>query len=141
MVKTYNPAQVIFIYATAPISGFADGTFISVARNEDSATYARGAQGGGTRVLTSDKSGRITSTLQQVSPSNAVFAAQLAAQELSGGGIASALVKDNGGNDLHAAATAWVVRPADSDYANENSNREWILETDELIMGVLGQSA
>lgn len=140
-VRSYNPRQVSYIYAGSIIEGFADGTFINVARNEDSASYQRGAQGGGTRTLTSDKSGRVTATLQQTSPSNATFSAQLAAQELSGGGIASGVIKDDGGNDLHDFETGWIVRPADADYANELSNREWIVETDSLGMQVLGQSA
>jgi hypothetical protein len=139
MVRTYNPKLVSYIYAGSIIAGFADGTFINVARNEDSATYSRGAQGSGTRVLVSDKSGRITCTLQQTSPSNAIFAAQLAAMELQGTGVSSALVKDGSGLDLHEAATAWVVKPADAGYANELENREWIVETDELLMNVLGQ--
>lgn len=140
-VRDYRPKDVIYTYAGSIIDGFADGTFLSVARNEDSATYQRGGQGGGTRTLSADKSGRVTATLQQTSPSNAIFSAQLALAELSGGGIASGQVSDKSGNDLHDFETGWVVRPADSDYANELNNREWIVETDSLGMQVLGSSA
>ena len=141
-VKTYNPREVSYIFGPDEIGGFADGTFISAARNEDSASYQRAAKGSGTRTLTSDRSGRITATLQQTSPSNAVFASALAILELSGSNdTRNALIKDSGGNDLHEAATAWVVRQPDTEYANELSNREWIVETDELIMNTLGHSS
>lgn len=141
MVRTYDPKQVSYIAAGNIIGGFADGTFLGVARNEDTVSYQRAAYGGGSRTITADKSGRITATLQQTSPSNAVFAAQVSILELQGGSadLFSALVKDGSGNDLHSAATAWVIRPSDSDYGNELSNREWVVETDELIMNVLGQ--
>lgn len=142
MVRTYDPKQVSYIAAGAIISGFADGTFLNVARNEETVSFQRAAQGGGTRTITSDKSGRITATLQQTSPSNAVFASQQAILELQGGSadLFTALVKDTGGLDLHSAATAWVVVPAESEYANALSNREWIVETDELVMAPNGQS-
>lgn len=140
MVKTYRPQDVIYIFAASEIGGFANGTFLSVARNNDSATYEPGGKGSGTRTLTADRSGRVTSTLQQTSPSNAVFSAQLTAMELDGGGISSFLIKENGGDDLHEGATSWVVRRSDAEYATETSNREWIVETDELL-GVIGGQA
>ena len=140
MVKSYNPKDVSLIFGGQIIEGFADGTFITVARNNDSATYQSGSQGGGTRVLSGDKSGRVTFILQQSSKSNGVISAQLAAMELSGAGITSMLGKDSGSGDRWAGATTWVVKPADMDFANELSNRTWILETDELEMVVAGQA-
>lgn len=139
MVKQYDPKEVTQIMAGDILDGYADGTFITVERNEDSASYQRGAQGGGTRVLTSDRSGRVTMTLQQTSPSNAVLDAQRIAMEIGNVGIFSFLGKDNLGGDRWAAATAWVVKPATLEYANELSNREWIVETDELNLTILGQ--
>lgn len=141
MVREYNPREVTYIFAGSIIGGYADGTFINVERNDDSATFQRSGQGSGTRVLTSDRSGRVTATLQQTSPSNAVFQAQLTAMELSGAGIASGVVKDAGGNDLHEFETGWVVRTPPAPYGNELNNREWIVETDVLIMALLGNSA
>lgn len=138
--RTYSPKDVIYVYAGSVIGGFADGTFLSVARNDDSATFQRSSSGSGTRTLSADTSGRVTATLQQTSPSNAVFSAQLTAMELSGAGLASGIVKDNGGNDLHDFESGWVVKPADAGYANALENREWVVETDDLGMQVLGQS-
>lgn len=141
MLRTYDPKEVSFIYAGSIIEGYADGTFLSIERNEDSATYQRASQGGGTRTLSNDKSGRFTITLQQTSPSNSTFNTQVQAMELSGGGIASALLKDNSGSDLASGAKSWVVKPSNMEYGNDLSNREWILETDNLEIFPLGQLA
>lgn len=140
MLRQYDPKEVTMIYAGQIMEGFAEGTFISIERNEDSANLSVGAQGDGTRTISNNRSGRITLTLQQTSPSNATLSAQHSAMELAGAGIATAILKDNGGNDLANAAKAWPVKPATMAYAAESSNREWILETDNLEMFVLGQS-
>lgn len=141
MLFTYDPSEVAVIVGGQIMEQFADGTFVNVVRNEDSATFAPSSQGGGTRTKSSNRSGRMTITLQQTSPSNALLTAFVLALENSNGGIFPVILKDNSGRDLHTAATAWVVKPADSGYANELENREWIIESDEFVMGSLGQAA
>lgn len=141
MVRTYDPKQVAQIAAGAIIEGFAEGEMISVERNEDSANLSIGSKGEGTRAVTNNRSGRLTITLQQTSPSNAVLDAQRIAMELSGGGIFSFLGKDNLSGDTWEGTTAWVVKPPTMGFSNETSNREWIIETDKLLLSVLGQLA
>lgn len=138
---TYDPKRVSMIYAGAIIDGFADGEFISAERNEDSANFEPGAQGGGTRTLSSNKSGRVTVRLQQSSPSNSVFNQQLKAMESGRGGLAPLLIKDNDSGDIIASATMWVTKPPVTGFSNEQSNREWVLETQNLDLNVAGQSA
>ena len=141
MVRNYDPKSVTKIIAGQILAGYAEGTFVSVERNEDSANLSIGSQGEGTRTVTRNRSGRVTLTLQQTSPSNGVLDAQRIAMELSGGGIFSMLGKDADSGDTWAGATSWVVKPATMEFSNETSNREWIVETDELQMTILGQSA
>lgn len=141
MLRTYDPKQVSLIYGGQIVTGFAEGSFITVERNEDSANIQVGAQGDTTRTVSNNKSGRITVVLQQTSPSNAVFDAQRIAMELSGAGVASLLGKDNGSGDKWAGAKTWPVKPPPMGYAAETSNREWILETDDLQMTIAGQLA
>ncbi len=141
MVRSYDPKAVSQIIAGQILSGYAEGTFINVERNEDSANLSIGSQGEGTRTLSRNRSGRVSLTLQMTSPSNGVLDAQRIAMELSGGGIFSMLGKDADSGDTWAGATSWVVKPATMEYSNETTNREWIVETDELQMTVLGQAS
>lgn len=138
-VRTYDPKSVTKIIAGQILEGYAEGTFVSTERNEDSANLSIGSQGEGTRTVTRNRSGRVTLTLQQTSPSNGVLDAQRIAMELSGAGIFSMLGKDGDSGDTWAGATSWVVKPATMEFSNETSNREWIVETDELQMTILGQ--
>lgn len=137
-VKTYDPTQVSLIVGGFNITGFADGSFVTVARNADAFALHIGTDGEGTRAKSSNKSGRITITLAQSSDSNAVLSAFLAADELSNTGVVPVLVKDSSGTSLFAAETAWIVKAPDAEFGRELGSREWIIETDNLAVFIGG---
>ena len=55
-VSTYNPDEVAIVFAGIPISGFADGTFLSVEQNEDSFTMQVGTDGEACRSKSNNRS-------------------------------------------------------------------------------------
>lgn len=133
MMRTYDPKAVTVVVAGQIITGFAEDTFIGLARNEDMYTLQVGADGEATRSRSNNKSGRLTLTLRQGSPGNEILSALANADELAAGGVFSMAVKDNSGTSLHSAVTAWIVKMADTEYAREAKDREWVIETDNLI--------
>ena len=44
-LKTYDPTLVTISFGAVPLVGFADGTFVTATRNEDSFTHKVGADG------------------------------------------------------------------------------------------------
>lgn len=141
-MNTYDPAQVSIVAFGIPISGYADGTFVSVEQNEDSFSLSVGADGDACRAKTNNRSGRITLTLLQSSLSNDLLTAQHALDILSpnGDGIGPFLMKDNSGRSLYAAEKAWIVKPATSAFGRDVESREWIIESDNLLQSVGGNS-
>lgn len=137
-VKTYNPADVLLVVAGIPISGYADGTFITCGRDNPSFNSGTGSDGEGWRAKSNDKSGTCTLTLLQTSLSNDALSALSALDEASGDGVGPFLLKDNSGRTLYEAETCWLEKPADSEFAREQSNREWVIKTDKLIPFVGG---
>jgi len=137
-VKTYDPSQVALIVGGFNITGFADGSFVTVARNADAFALYVGTDGEGTRAKSNNKSGRITITLAQSSDSNAILSGIASLDELSNNGVVPVLVKDSSGLSLYAAETAWIVKSPDSEFGKELGSREWIIETDNLAMFVAG---
>ena len=133
-VKTYDPKEVAVIVGGQIIDGYADGTFVTVERSEDSFSLQMGTDGEGTRSKSNNKSGKITIVLRQGAPSNAILSAFIQSDELNGSGIVPVLVKDNSGSSLYAAETAWVMKPASSEFGRESGSREYVLETDRLVM-------
>ncbi len=134
MAKTYDPKKVSVIVGGHIVEGYADGTFVGVARNNDAWTRTGGADGEQTRAKSNDKSGTVTLTLMQSSLSNAILSGFTTADELNNGGTFPLLVKDSNGSEVHAAEIAWVQKRSDSGFGKENENREWVIETGELNM-------
>ena len=130
--KTYNPENVKITVGGAPISGFADGTFIKVSRSSEAFTKVTGADGQITRVKSADKSGEITLTLTQSSQSNAILQAIALVDETSGKGVVPiAIIEINTGNAF-VAGSAWIRKVPDAEYGKEVSNREWVFDCSEL---------
>lgn len=137
-VDTHDPKDIILTISGKIISGFAKGTFLTVERDEDSFSFQPNVDGGGTRSMSHNRAGKITFQLGRNSDSNQILSTLMLIDEQTGAGEFSVLVKDNRGSSLHAAETAWLVKPAKADYADEATPREWILQTDYLVTNIGG---
>lgn len=135
MAHVYDPASVVLVFSGIPVSGYADGTFVSVDFNEDAFTLQVGTDGEACRSKSNNRSGRVTFTLGQWSMSNDLLSA-VANLDLStpnGDGIGPLLVKDFTGRSLYAAEKAWIVKMPTAEFGREATSREWIIETDFLV--------
>jgi hypothetical protein len=138
VIKTYDPNKIAMSIAGIPIEGIMDGTFVKVERNAQTWNLKVGSGGEAARAKSNDKSGKITFTLMQTSVTNDALSALAKLDELSNNGIGPALIKDLNGRTLCEAGTAWVQKPADVEFSNEITGREWVVETDSLEMLIGG---
>lgn len=139
-VRTFNPKQVLLSVGGVPISGYSDGTQISVERTEDTFTMTTGADGYTTRVKTNDRTASMTITLAQSSPSNDILSGFAALDELSDSGVVPVLLKDNSGTSLVFSAQCWIRRYPTQDFAKSISNREWMIDMTDVEMFVGGNA-
>jgi hypothetical protein len=137
-VKSYNAGEVSIVLGSIIFEGFADGTFVTVARDNPSFNSIVGSDGEGARAKSNDRSGTITCTLLQTSATNALLSEVIRQDELSGSGVLPLMVKDGSGLSVAEAETAWLEKPADAEYAREITNREWVIKTDNLNQFVGG---
>lgn len=137
-MRDYRPGEISVIFDGQILTGFAEGTFINVERDEDAYTYAPSTNGGGTRTKNSNRAGKITLTLQKSSPSNQVLSDAARRDEESNDGVRPVLVRDNSGSDLYKAESAYVVKIASAEEAKELPNREWILQCEVLEINLGG---
>lgn len=137
-VRTYDPKLVTVIVGGKIMSGYSDGTFVLVERNEQAFALKVGVDGEGTRAKSNNRSGKITITLMNSSKSNDDLSAFAAADELDNSGAVPVMVKDNSGRTLCACETAWVQKVANAEFAKEANARTWVMETDVLNMFVAG---
>jgi hypothetical protein len=139
--KNYDPALISIVFKGITIQGIADGTFVKVARDENSFTKKKGAGGSTVRVRNRNRDGTITLTIQAESQTNDQLSAIVALDESTGAGVGSVQVKNLNGTTLASSAKAWLVKPADVEYATDATDREWIIECHELKMLVGGALA
>lgn len=141
MFRSFDPKDVSLILGGLPATGFAEASFITIERAEDSASEQAGAKGDVTRVISNNKIGTCVARLQQGSPTNAYLNERLRDMEQNGGGLFAFLLKDAGSNDRFAGPNAYVRKPPTVEYGTETQNREWTIVIPELEMFVLGQNA
>jgi hypothetical protein len=127
-VYTYASDEVRVIVGGVPMSGFADGTFVTVSRDEQAFTKVTGADGTTSRSKSANKSGTITITLKQTSPSNDVLSGFMIADEQSNEGVVPVLIKDTSGRTIHSVSAAWVQQMPDNEFGKEISEREWVMD-------------
>lgn len=127
-IRTYDPKQVIVTIGGVPMSGYADGTFLLIDRDENAFTKVTGADGVTTRVKSNNRSGTMTLTLKQSSASNDVLSGFAALDELANSGVVPILIKDLSGNSIYFSATGWIQKYPASEFGKEINNREWVLD-------------
>ena len=135
-VFTYDPKQVIVTIGGVPMSGFSDGTFLEIDRNEPTWNVVVGADGLVTRGKTNNFTGTVTLTLKQSSPSNDVLSGLMAIDEATNRGVFPILVKDLSGNSIYFGGRCWVTQYANSTFGKDISDRQWVLMMDEADMFV-----
>jgi hypothetical protein len=139
-LSTYDPKSVLVLVGVLPISGFADATFVEVARETDAFTKKVGADGYTTRTRSNNTSGSITITLMQSSPSNAALSALYLADQGTNSGVVPITIKDNSGTSLTFAPQSWVRKIPDQAFGLDLNAREWVFDCADLQVFVGGNS-
>lgn len=127
---TYDPKEVTLVHHGINISGFADGTFITIARNvKDLYTMHVGAHGESARTKNNDTTGTITFTLKSTSPSNAVLD-----KMKNNPATGVTMVKNNSTSKfICTSAESWVGVDPDNEFAAEESMIEWVITCADLL--------
>lgn len=133
-MRNYEPGKIIVTVGGIRLSGFADGSFVTAERNQQTYTLTVGADGKGARTKSNDRSGKVTLRLMQTSPSNDSLDALAALDEVSGTGVGALVVKDVLGTTLVHAESAWIQKPANVEFGKDMGEREWVFESDDLDM-------
>lgn len=138
MFANYDPKKIVVTWRGILFQGPADGTFCTLERTEDGFEMAVGAAGDVTRVRNNNRTGSMTYTMKQSSPTNDQLAAFAAEDELFGTAVGALLVKDLGGTTIAEAAQAWIRKIPGVQYSDSEESREWVLDVAELEIFVGG---
>ena len=141
-VRTYSPSDVYLSIALAhQVTGYADGTGISLVKEEPVFGKVKGAHGHIGRFHIPDKTYRLEITLAQTSPSNAVLNGLLSVDQASRIGMFPVFIKDNSGQDVFTSPTCWIESPPDVNYSNRIEERTWTLICANTVFGIAGNDS
>ncbi len=133
-IKTYDSSQVNIIVGGIPVTGKADGTFLSINSPTERYTKTVGADGEVSRVKTNDNTSEIVITLLQTSLTNNYFSTLLLADRLTNTGVVSIQITDLSGSELHFWESCWIRQPPDSEFSKEIGERAWTFDTGQAVI-------
>lgn len=140
-VLQYDPKKFTMIVGGKIITGFSDGTFVEVERDEDGWMKKIGVDGQITRVRNSNRAGHIVITIMQSSTSNDDLSTFAALDEAAGTGTFPVLAKDSSGRSLFASDTGWVKKYPKTDYQKDIVAWVWTIDCGNLDIFVGGNAS
>lgn len=124
----YSPEDVICIIAGAiSIAGVAEGTFVSITKEDAPFTTKTSSDGVVSRNYTNSQVYNITLTLHSASSSNDVLTKLWLIDEATQRGKFSILIKDPLGTSLFHSNVGWVSKTPQLEFSDKISNREWTI--------------
>jgi len=136
--NNYDPENVTVSFRGVDIKGVAKGTFIKVEREVKTWTKKVGSTGSVTRSRSRDRTGKMTLTLMDGSPSNDLLMAMFLSDELRGDGVGAFQVRDFSGNMRCNCVNAWISEPPKIERAEESGNTVWEFECADLTINAGG---
>ena len=128
-VKTFDPKMVVITFGSIPISGYAEGTFVSVNRSGDAFAKRKGAGGDVERINKNQGDFEVTVTLLQTTPTNKELSAVLAADQVTNAGVFPLTITDLLGETLFFAPQAWIRKDPEWEDGDDLNSRAWIFDT------------
>lgn len=134
LLGNYSPESMIIVLSKGDfvhtIQGYADGTFLNVARITPASELYVGADLSAGRVKRRNKASTITITLHQFSVSNAVLQALQRADEEDDRDkwVVAMTIKDKSGTSSWSSNQTFVATIPDTGLSTTTETREWVLQ-------------
>lgn len=135
-LREWNASEIAMSFAGIPITGLADGEFVTIEMASDDYGDTNGADGETTRWRTNDRRATVTfkvmSTSQSLPALMAVSNTDLAA--LNGGGVGALQIANLTTGERFEAPEAWIMKQPNVSMGREVSAREFTVRCAALIM-------
>lgn len=124
-LTNYSPDEVMCSFLTVIVSGYADGTFIEVERNEDGFTEYVGSGGEVCHTRSLNKTAKVTLTLMQTSPINDLLSAIAIQDEFDGSAYGPFMVSNLNGDTLCQAAECRIAKMPKMERGKDSGTVVW----------------
>lgn len=126
-LSEYCPDFVDIDYGGVIFTGYAED-FIEVEYEDDDFKKTVGALGDVTRTRQLNRSGKITVTLMDASPTNDALMLFALADRRSGSGFKPFLMRDRSSSTTVKATQAWVMKIPKINRKKESGTTQWVFE-------------
>jgi len=133
LLASYSPEDVNVIIAgggiSHSVSGYVDGTFLSITRLVAASDPYSGADVSNARVVRANKNATVTLTLGQYSESNDILGQLLRNDETTrdSTNLFSMTIKDNSGRSLYFSRQCYIGQNPDSTFSTGIEGRDWAI--------------
>lgn len=142
VIAHYSPERVtVLLGGVAQISGFVDGTFITIAK--DSAMYSsrESADGKITRNYKKSSLYNVSLTLASTSDSNQLLTYTSELDVLTQMGKFPLIIKDQLGGTLLFSLTSWIESLPESDFSTSVEGRTWQIKCSQAVFNIGGNES
>ena len=135
-IANYAPDEVNCLALGIALSGFADGTFISISKDKVPFSMGESADGIPSRLYNRSQTYTITLTFHCGSPSNDVLTKLWLLDENTQRGRFPLLIKDLSGSDLFFSTSAWIEGIPTVTKSVTMDTRVWVLRATQSALNV-----
>lgn len=133
VLASYSPEDVNIVISKGTfshvVSGYVDGSFLSITRLVAASEPYSGADVSNARVVRANKNSSVTITLHQASESHDIFGQLLKNDEASRDStwLFSMTIKDNSGRSLYHSRQCYIGSNPDSTFSTGIEGRDWVI--------------
>lgn len=139
ILATYSPEDVtILLGGVVQISGFVDGTFISISKDSPMYTTKESADGTITRTYKKSMLYNVNLILANTSDSNQTLTYTSGLDTLTQMGKFPLIIKDQLGGTLLFSLTSWIENFPDSDFSTGIEGRSWEIKCSQAVFNLGG---
>jgi hypothetical protein len=129
ILKNYDPSQVVLTVGGRIMTGYGEGTFITLVRNKNNFELIVNPTGDeSVRSKVNNRSGLLSFTLLQTSTSNLILSNLANRDEIEADGVVPVSIKDLNGESEFIAARGYIEKTADAAFAATVQGRQWRLQ-------------
>lgn len=137
----YSPEDItVLLYGVYPLQGFVAGTFLTISKNMQPYVAQRTTDGQVARLNNRDATYTISLTLHNTADANDVLSNLVKFDEITQKGKFPILIKDQLGSSLFFSTTTWIEGVPDMTFADNITERTWVLRSANASLTVGGNS-
>lgn len=133
-LKTYSPQSVRVAYGGFPLTGMADGQFLSITLNSDLTDEVVGSQGDIGITKIANYTATVTLTLLQNAESNIYLSAMYSAMQRADDIVrANMTIRDPSGSVIYDCRDTHIKRATDVVLGDGQNSREWTFFVSNIV--------